>query len=85
MAKYENEYANLSEPEQFGVVVSTRIHAGTHAQTNKLYATHFLVAHRYHKNDASLVVVFLLTEDIFDSLHMSSMKVELQCTRIIKK
>lgn len=27
LAKYENEYANLSEPEQFGVVVSTLIHS----------------------------------------------------------
>lgn len=33
MAKYKNEYANLSEPEQFGVVVSTLklTHSLTHS------------------------------------------------------
>lgn len=32
LAKYENEYANLSEPEQFGVVVGT--HTLTHTVNN---------------------------------------------------
>lgn len=31
LAKYENEYANLSEPEQFGVVVGK--HTYTHTNT----------------------------------------------------
>lgn len=39
LAKYENEYANLSEPEQFGVVVRINTHSHTRTHTYRVKST----------------------------------------------
>lgn len=54
LAKYKSEYSNLSEPEQFGVVVSIFSHMITPPDTQRLSAQHqvsayrFINRHKYH-------------------------------------
>lgn len=47
LAKYKNEYSNLSEPEQFGVVVSTLLHT----QPNTRAHTHTQILNGYCYNN----------------------------------
>lgn len=47
LAKYENEYANLSEPEQFGVVVGKHTYTHTHKHTVKNFTVFCLIMSEY--------------------------------------